>query len=843
MGDLWRSQPMQLVQLFINLEAAHDTVDELGELGLVQFRDLNPNVNAFQRSWMREVKRTEEMERQLRYFHSQIQAYNELAPKEGKETLVLAPAPVDVRHLQLDELAAKFEDLEKQMKEMVSFQEALYRNRNGLVEYRYTLQNDERFFAAGGINPDILASAAVNDSTSLLDYEGFGSSSPSVKLGFVTGVIERTQFNVFERILFRATRGNLYLRYAEVNDLIVDPTTGKELHKNVFIVFFQGDQLQTKIKKICESFGCNLYNIPDTAMERQALAQQVESRLDEHNLTLEGSWKQRTASLSAIAEELNGWFVKVRKEKAIYHTMNLFNFDIGRKCLIAEGWVPTRSLDAVNMALRRAKDRSGAQVPSFLTPLDTHENPPTYFETNKFTGGFQSIIDAYGIPRYQEINPAVFSIITFPFMFGIMFGDVGHGFGLMCFAIFMIYKEKEWGSKKLNELLELPFAGRYVILLMSLFAIYCGFLYNEFLSVPMKICPTTYKCNEAGECEREVWTLGEPGQTAANLGYPKRTYEFGIDWMWKGAKNELNYYNSLKMKMSIIVGVTHMCTGIILKFLNSIYFNLKLDLFFECIPQLLLMLSLFGYLSALIFIKWAYPFYTYDRIHPLNQLPHVKDAPQLLTMMIYMFLRPWSAPPAQVGNGTFVLYSNQVAVQVTLLLIALVCVPTMLLVKPLVLKYTHKSSYAVLGEDDEEAVVVGGGHGHGHGGHGEQFDFGEVFIHQVIETIEFVLGTVSNTASYLRLWALSLAHSELATVFWNMGLIGLGLSFNPAIAFVVWACFVGASVGVLMVLETLSAFLHALRLHWVEFMNKFYKGDGHAFVPFSYKTITLTEAL
>lgn len=56
---------------------------------------------------MREVKRTEEMERQLRYFHSQIHAYNELAPKEGKETLALVPAPDDVRYLQLDDLAVR----------------------------------------------------------------------------------------------------------------------------------------------------------------------------------------------------------------------------------------------------------------------------------------------------------------------------------------------------------------------------------------------------------------------------------------------------------------------------------------------------------------------------------------------------------------------------------------------------------------------------------------------------------------------------------------------------------------------------------------------------------------
>lgn len=236
-------------------------------------------------------------------------------------------------------------------------------------------------------------------------------------------------------------------------------------------------------------------------------------------------------------------------------------------------------------------------------------------------------------------------------------------------------------------------------------------------------------------------------------------------------------------------------------------------------------------------------------------------------MLIYMFLSPSTIDEP--------LYRGQRFVQNILLLIAFVCVPWLLLMKPFYLRWeskrgdragysglpvqgTHQLSDEPssategrfsLGEGDEDAdsegmLIMEMQLFEEHGG----FDFGEAMIHQVIHTIEFCLNCVSHTASYLRLWgtlfalclltsALSLAHSQLSIVLWNMTLnnaffrSGVGGIFQMVVMFAVWFFL---TLCILVVIEGTSAMLHSLRLHWVEAMSKFYTGGGTAFVPFRF---------
>uniref|UniRef100_A0A672YVR1 V-type proton ATPase subunit a n=1 Tax=Sphaeramia orbicularis TaxID=375764 RepID=A0A672YVR1_9TELE len=815
MGELFRSEEMTLAQLFLQSEAAYCCVSELGELGMVQFRDLNPDVNVFQRKFVNEVRRCEEMDRKLRFVEKEIKKASIPTVDTGENPEV--PFPRDMIDLE-----ATFEKLENELKEINTNQEALKKNFLELTELKHILRRTQQFFDEME-DPNLL-----EESSALMEGSEGGRGAP-LRLGFVAGVISRERIPTFERMLWRVCRGNVFLRKAEIEDPLEDPTTGDQVHKSVFIIFFQGDQLKNRVKKICEGFRASLYPCPETPQERKEMLAGVNSRIDDLQMVLNQTEDHRQRVLQAASKTMRVWFIKVRKMKAIYHTLNLCNIDVTQKCLIAEVWCPVSDLDSIQFALRRGTERSGSTVPSILNRMQTKQTPPTFNKTNKFTSGFQNIVDAYGIGNYREINPAPYTIITFPFLFAVMFGDMGHGVLMTCAALYLVIRESRLLAQKSdNEMFNMVFAGRYIVLLMGIFSIYTGVIYNDCFSKSLNMFGSGWSVRPM---------FGPKGNAVLQLdpavpGVFNGPYPLGIDPIWNLATNKLTFLNSFKMKMSVILGVIHMLFGVTLSLFNHLYFKKPLNIFLGFIPEIVFMSSLFGYLVLLVFYKWT----AYDAFTS-------KDAPSLLIHFINMCLFNYNDP---TSCSTWSMLTS-----VLLVLIALACVPCMLIVKTMVLRRQHlwKKHLGTAkfggvrvgnGPTEDEAGIMDHDQLSQHSEEGDEFNFGDVAVHQAIHTIEYCLGCISNTASYLRLWALSLAHAQLSEVLWSM-VMHLGLSSRSGGGFfglsIIFAAFATLTVAILLVMEGLSAFLHALRLHWVEFQNKFYTGQGFKFIPFSFESI------
>lgn len=749
----------------------------------------------------------------------------------------------------MEELAATVDEHEQRVSQMITSYETLQKRYLDLVEARHVLRETAVFFQEAEQRRDESRLSTDEPTAPLLeqDIERGDNDGQPADLSFVAGTIPRSRINTFERILWRALRGNLFMNHAEIEETIIDPTTDERVDKNVFIIFAHGKELLAKIRKIAESMGATLYPVDSSPDLRREMLLTTESRIEDLQSVLQNTNNTRRAELVKISESIQTWMTVVRKEKAIYHTLNKFNYDVNRKTLIAEGWCPTADRPLIQLALRNAQERASSSVSSIMSEIRTTKEPPTYHRTNKFTGGFQAIIDAYGATKYGEVNPGLFTIITFPFLFAVMFGDVGHGFLMTLIAAYLCIQERKLAKIK-DEIFQMFFFGRYIILLMGIFSIYTGLIYNDMFSLSLSTWHSGWE-----------WPSNfTAGQNIA--AHQVGVYPFGLDPAWHGTENNLLFTNSYKMKMSIIFGVIHMSVAIMFNVFNFIHFDERYRIWAEFVPQFLFMQCLFGYLVICIIYKWTVDWTT-----------SATSPPGLLNMLIYMFLSPGSVDPKEQ------LYPGQSFIQLLLLLIALVCVPWMLLARPLYLRREAKriteqgyqglhnqedadirpsaesnGHHFTLGEDDdgnEAAETPGNNHDAATNGpptlteemhEEEHFEFGEVMMHQVIHTIEFCLGCISNTASYLRLWALSLAHAQLSQVLWNMTLAlvfemdGILGAIALVVAFALWFIL---TLGILLIMEGLSAFLHALRLHWVESNSKHLIGGGYPFQPFSFEGI------
>ncbi|KAF7668004.1 hypothetical protein LDENG_00036830 [Lucifuga dentata] len=826
MGSIFRSEEVCLVQLFLQSGSAYNCVSELGELGLVEFRDLNPNVSAFQRKFVGEVRRCEDLEKTLTFLEQEIS--RSLSPPLQGPLPPPCPMPSAPQPRELITIEEESERLARELKEVSRNRDSLRAQLTQLCQYRGVLTKTH--------------SLTASQAPPAFESQGLFDNHQDVHLSFVAGVVHPWKVSSFERLLWRACRGYIIVDFKEMEDQLEHPDTGEMVQWTVFLISFWGEQIGQKVRKICDCFRTQTFAYPESTAEREEILQGLQGRIEDIKSVLSQTESFLQQLLMRAVAMLPQWKVRVQKCKAIQMVLNLCSPSVTDKCLIAEAWCPVAKLPALQSALREGGRKSGSGVDSFYNCLPTSTPPPTLFPLNSFTAGFQNIVDAYGVASYREVNPAIFTIITFPFLFAVMFGDVGHGLLMTLAALWMVLEEKDPKLKhNNNEIWRMMFGGRYLILLMGLFSIYTGAIYNECFSRGLSAFSSSWHVDPM--FQKNIWNASVLEHNSylsmdpVVNGVFTSPYPFGIDPIWGMANNKLSFLNSYKMKMSVIIGIIHMNFGVFLSFFNYWHFDQKSSVLLVLIPELFFMMCLFGYLVFMIVYKWIA--YT-----PAQS----KIAPSILIHFIDMFLFTENAenPP---------LYKGQMIVQKVLVFLALCSVPVLLLGKPTYeyVIYNMRRPYVHQGEDRRPLVIDNGSINTHQGGieggtteeEEKEFDVADVFMHQAIHTIEYCLGCISNTASYLRLWALSLAHAQLSEVLWVM-VMRIALKWEgyvgSIVLFVIFAFFAALTVAILLVMEGLSAFLHALRLHWVEFQNKFYSGSGYKLNPFSFSALISASA-
>uniref|UniRef100_A0A4W6BZJ3 V-type proton ATPase subunit a n=1 Tax=Lates calcarifer TaxID=8187 RepID=A0A4W6BZJ3_LATCA len=795
MGSMFRSEEVCLVQLFLQSGSAYNCVSELGELGLVEFRDLNPNVNAFQRKFVGEVRRCEELEKTFTFLEQEIN--RSLSPPLHGPLLPPCPTPLAPQPRELITIEEESERLARELKEVSRNRDSLRAQLTQLCQYRGVLTRTHSLTASQAPPP-------------VLESQGLFDNRQDVHLSFVAGVVHPWKVPSFERLLWRACRGYIIVDFREMEDPLQHPDTGEMVQWTVFLISYWGDQIGQKVKKICDCFRTQTFAYPESTAEREEILQGLEGRIEDIKSVLSQTEAFLQQLLMRAVAVLPQWKVRVQKCKAVQMVLNLCSPSVTDKCLIAEAWCPVAKLPELQNALREGGVRQ-----QHRRCLRSGQLPKKAHVVFKFT---------------------VYTIITFPFLFAVMFGDVGHGLLMTVAALWMVLEEKDPKLRNNNnEIWRMMFGGRYLILLMGLFSIYTGAVYNECFSRGLSTFSSAWHVGPM--FEKNIWNASvlagseylsmDPNVT----GVFTSPYPFGIDPIWGLANNKLTFLNSYKMKMSVIIGIIHMTFGVCLSFFNYWHFGQVSSVFFVLIPELFFMVCLFGYLVFMVVFKWLA--YTPDQS---------QTAPSILIHFIDMFLFTENSdnPP---------LYKGQMVVQKVLVVLALCSVPVLLLGKPLYKYITFKKRRHQM--DDRRPLVSDDGSVNTHqgdvegGAAEEEFDAADVFMHQAIHTIEYCLGCISNTASYLRLWALSLAHAQLSEVLWVM-VMRLALKWHgyvgSVVLFVIFAFFAVLTVSILLVMEGLSAFLHALRLHWVEFQNKFYSGTGYKLSPFSFSSLINASA-
>jgi len=817
---------------------------KLGSLeNYISFENLNKDLIESQKPYYSMIQRCEELEKILDNFNTIIcEEFNinyekyknyEYFKMHLDEDIILKEKKFNENYFDLIENEIR-EDHRK-LKEQIKLNKSLTENYLSLLEHRYILEKILNLFSSG----EILVSEMINESEENINNNNKEEKENYLEISYIAGLCNIEDQLKISKSIFRKGKDRAVPNFFDVKIRENNPKI-QEYFKNkvIFLICIHGDYLINKVKEVLTLYNCSIYSFAHNINLFEKINELNKDISEKRKLISEG--RMLIKNLLASKEKINNfrqwnnidnlsddkqnlnlseyhlYHAYIKMQKLIYQNLN--------KCLefgefsVGEVWIPEIYFPKLQEEINSLLNENERIILPKFSDFESENNRkfPTYFIINEFNSSFQEIVFTYGVPRYKEANPGLFTIITFPFLFGVMFGDIGHGSLLLLLSIYICFKKDYlyYSNSILKDLIKF----RYFLLIMGIFSLFCGIIYNDFMGIPLSFFNSCF--------EKDILDINNK----KTIQKPGCVYPLGVDPKWAVAQNELTFINSFKMKISVIIGVLQMFLGLILRGLNNIYFKDQISFYFEFIPYMIFFVFLFGYMILLIYIKWL-----------TNYSLNTSQAPSIITILMNLALKLGSVDGKPVW-GTLELeqFINKI-----LFLVSILCIPVMLMVKPWIKIYNQRQKEKMEEENPENNNIMELINNN----YKELFlDYikeqqnnnessMDIIVHQIIETIEFVLGCVSNTASYLRLWALSLAHSQLSKVFFEKSILGVASGTNFVFVIFGYFIFANITVGVLMGMDLLEAFLHTLRLHWVEFQNKFYYADGILFEPFSFQKI------
>jgi V/A-type H+-transporting ATPase subunit I len=240
------------------------------------------------------------------------------------------------------------------------------------------------------------------------------------------------------------------------------------------VVVLAGMQQHADIlERAARSAYLNPLNLPE---EYQGTPRQIIDALQTEIAQMHQRAAEREGAISELREQrreqLQALLWRVRTGRLLADALAR----VGRlryTCLIV-GWVPAARLDALTQQLKQVTD----DVLIETTPVNrgrAGRDVPVALKSPGILGAFRLLVTIYGRPRYEEIDPTIFIAVTFPLLFGAMFGDVGHGLVLALLGGLL-------ASRKVRALRGLAELGT-VITICGLVAAVFGLLYGSVFGV------------------------------------------------------------------------------------------------------------------------------------------------------------------------------------------------------------------------------------------------------------------------------------------------------------------------------------------------------------------------